>query len=140
MYYLKTEAAFDSAHFLKNYQGKCSNLHGHRWRVEVTVYSKELANDPQTDGMLIDFNDLKAYLKKETDFFDHCLIIEKDSLQPATKQALLLEHFRIEEVPFRPTAENFSKYFFERMKAGGFPVYEATVYETPNNCASYRKN
>lgn len=139
MYYLKTEAAFDSAHFLKNYQGKCKNLHGHRWRIVVTVCSEELAAARQTRGMLVDFGDLKAYLKKEADLFDHCLIVEKDSLNPGTKQALLEEEFRIEEVPFRPTAENFSRYFYERMKEGGFPVYEATVYETPNNCASYRE-
>ena len=37
MYYLKTEAAFDSAHFLKDYQGKCKNLHGHRWRVIISI-------------------------------------------------------------------------------------------------------
>ena len=56
---------------------------------------------------------------------DQCLIIEKDSLKPKTKQALLEENFHIEEVPFRPTAENFSRYFFERLKQAGFPVYEA---------------
>ena len=122
MYYLKTEAAFDSAHFLKDYQGKCKNLHGHRWRVIITICSNALKKDKQTHGMLVDFGDLK------------------DSLKPKTKQALLEENFHIEEVPFRPTAENFSRYFFERLKQAGFPVYEATVYETPNNCASYREN
>ncbi len=140
MYYLKTEAAFDSAHFLKDYQGKCKNLHGHRWRVIITICSNALKKDKQTHGMLVDFGDLKDSLKKETDTLDHCLIIEKDSLKPKTKQALLEENFHIEEVPFRPTAENFSRYFFERLKQAGFPVYEATVYETPNNCASYREN
>lgn len=140
MYYLKTEAAFDSAHFLKGYQGKCSNLHGHRWRVVISIASEKLATEEQTRGMLVDFGDLKAYLKKEADFFDHSLIIEQDSLQPETKTALLSEGFCIREVPFRPTAENFSRYFFERMEGQGFPVYEAMVYETPNNCAFYRKN
>lgn len=140
MYYLKTEAAFDSAHFLKDYQGKCRNLHGHRWRIIITVCSDTLAKDNQTCGMLVDFGDLKDSLRKETAIFDHCLIIEKDSLKSETKKALLEEDFRIEEVPFRPTAENFSRYFFERMKHAGFPVYEATVYETPNNCASYRES
>ena len=37
MYRLETNASFDSAHFLKGYQGKCSNIHGHRWKVEVAV-------------------------------------------------------------------------------------------------------
>lgn len=140
MYYLKTEASFDSAHFLKDYQGKCKNLHGHRWRIVVTICSDTLSENKQTYGMLVDFGDLKTYLKKEADIFDHCLIIEKDSLKPETKKALLEENFRIQEVPFRPTAENFSRYFFERVKHAGFPIYEATVYETPNNCAFYREN
>ena len=47
MYTIKTEASFDSAHFLKGYQGKCSNLHGHRWRVVVEVQSEELKEDEQ---------------------------------------------------------------------------------------------
>ncbi len=140
MYYLKTETAFDSAHFLKNYPGKCSNLHGHRWRVVVSIASGQLATDEQNGGMLVDFSDLKASLKKEADFFDHSLIIEQDSLKPETKNALLSEGFCIREVPFRPTAENFSRYFFEQMQKQGFPVYEAIVYETPNNCAFYREN
>ena len=41
------------------------------------------------------------------------------------------------EVPFRPTAEHFAEYFYQRMTACGYTVAEATVYETPNNCASY---
>ena len=45
MYYLKTESSFDSAHFLKGYDGKCRNLHGHRWRVVV-----EIAADQLKDG------------------------------------------------------------------------------------------
>lgn len=42
MYTLQTSASFDSAHFLKGYEGKCSNIHGHRWTVEVTVASEEV--------------------------------------------------------------------------------------------------
>ena len=41
MYYLKTESSFDSAHFLKGYNGKCRNLHGHRWRVVVEIAAVE---------------------------------------------------------------------------------------------------
>lgn len=42
MYYLKTENSFDSAHFLKGYDGKCRNLHGHRWRVVVEIAADQL--------------------------------------------------------------------------------------------------
>ena len=42
MYQLKTEADFDSAHFLSGYTGKCSNIHGHRWHVEIEIESRKL--------------------------------------------------------------------------------------------------
>jgi len=59
MYYLKTESSFDSAHFLKGYNGKCRNLHGHRWRVVVEIAADQLKDEGQTRGMLVDFSDLK---------------------------------------------------------------------------------
>ena len=64
MYYLKTSAAFDSAHFLSGYNGKCANIHGHRWTVEVKINGEELQNDGEKRGMLIDFSDLKKAVKK----------------------------------------------------------------------------
>ena len=47
MYQLTTEHSFDSAHFLAGYDGKCGNLHGHRWRVLLTVQSETLREDQQ---------------------------------------------------------------------------------------------
>ena len=64
MYYLKTEQCFDSAHFLHGYHGKCANIHGHRWKIVATIKSKELLNNQQNNGMIIDFKDLKNDLKK----------------------------------------------------------------------------
>ncbi len=59
MYILRTEGHFDSAHFLANYEGKCRNIHGHRWVVDVEVKSESLQAGGQLDGMIIDFGDLK---------------------------------------------------------------------------------
>lgn len=59
MYTVRTEECFDSAHFLAGYDGKCKNIHGHRWRVVLEV-SKENLDD---GGMVIDFTDLKHELK-----------------------------------------------------------------------------
>ena len=140
MYYLKSEQSFDSAHFLKDYDGKCQNLHGHRWRVIVQIKGENLSDDKQTRGMLVDFGNLKSALKEVCDCFDHCLIYEKNSLKPATLEAFAAENFRTIEVPFRPTAENFAKYFFLKLKEKGFAVHRATVYETPNNCAAYEED
>ena len=137
MYILKTEHSFDSAHFLWGYEGKCSNIHGHRWRVVLEVKTMELENDRQLKGMHVDFATLKEDLKKEVDILDHCLIIEKGSLKEKTYEALSDEGFKIINMEFRPTAENFSKYFYDKMTEYGYDVKCVTVYETPANSASY---
>ena len=82
----------------------------------------------------------KGKHKTETDFFDHTFIYEEGTLKETTVAALKDEDFLMRTVPFRPTAENFSKYFFEKFKDYGFDVAEVTVYETPNNCASYSED
>lgn len=140
MYCLRTEHSFDSAHFLAGYEGKCSNIHGHRWRVVIEVKSLTLQTGQQLNGMLVDFSQLKKDMKDEIDFLDHTLIIEKNSLKPKTLDALAEEGFPVVEMNFRPTAENFSKYFFDKMEGKGYQVKSATVYETPNNCASYEED
>lgn len=140
MYYLTAEASFDGAHFLAGYEGKCSNLHGHRWRVILKIKTDSLQSEGQQRGMVVDFGDVKAALKKETEYFDHTFIYEEGSLKEATVAALKSEDFLMRVVPFRPTAENFSKYFYEKFAGYGFNVAEVTVYETPNNCASYTED
>lgn len=137
MYILKTEKSFDSAHFLAGYEGKCRNIHGHRWSVEIEVKSEELVKDGQLRGMCVDFSTLKDQLEQETDFFDHALIIEKGALMDKTMEMLKEEKFNLKVVDFRPTAENFARYFYERFKVMGYQVNKATVYETPSNCAIY---
>ncbi len=137
MYYLKTEESFDSAHFLKNYNGKCKNIHGHRWRVIARLASDELKSTGEDEGMLVDFSELKTALSNICDEMDHCFIFEAGSLREETVKAFELEDFKMYEVPFRPTAENFSRYFFERLKEDGYCVDLVEVYETPNNYAAY---
>lgn len=138
MYILKTEYDFDSAHFLKGYDGKCSNIHGHRWKVVVNVGSETLEQEGNIRGMVVDFSKLKSDLKEMADRLDHKLIIETGSLRPKTLEVLEEEGFAIVSLPIRPTAENFAKYFYDLMTAKGYHVVETMVYETPNNYASYR--
>lgn len=137
MYGLKIEHSFDSAHFLKGYKGKCANIHGHRWKVEVFIKKDQLKEEGMQRGMIVDFKDLKKDVKGMLDFYDHSLIIEKDTLKPSTKQCLADEDFRMIEVDFRPTAECFSKFFYDEVKRMGYDVEKVVVYETPNNCAIY---
>ncbi|MDE7290346.1 MAG: 6-carboxytetrahydropterin synthase, partial [Oscillospiraceae bacterium] len=64
-------------------------------------------------------------------------IYEKGSLKSATIAALYEENFRLIEVDFRPTAENFAEYFYNRLSELGYTVSSVTVYETPNNSATF---
>ena len=135
MYGLKTSAAFDSAHFLAGYNGKCANIHGHRWTIEAEVRSETLTEEGEKRGMVIDFGDLKKAVRGLADSFDHTLIYETGSLREKTLEALNEEGFKLTEVPFRPTAENFARCFFDELTGMGLPVSRVTVYETPDNCA-----
>ena len=137
MYILKVEHSFDSAHFLAGYDGKCSNIHGHRWKVEIEVQSDRLIDDGQLEGMVIDFSDIKKDVKEMVNYYDHAFIIQEGTMRKETLNCLLEDSFRIIIVKFRPTAENFAAYFFNCIKEKGYEVKRATVYETPTNSAIY---
>ncbi|QUH24532.1 6-carboxytetrahydropterin synthase QueD [Serpentinicella alkaliphila] len=140
MFILKTEHHFDSAHFLHNYEGKCSNIHGHRWNVVIEVQSEALVAGGQLDGMVVDFGDLKRDVKEMVDYFDHALIIQSGTMREETLLCLKEDGFTIIEVDFRPTAENFSLFFYNSMKDKGYNVKRSTVYETPTNSATYEES
>lgn len=139
MYFLTAEAAFDSAHFLYGHEGKCANLHGHRWRVIAKIAGEFLQENMEKAGMLVDFSDLKQEVRTLADGLDHRLLIEKGTLLLATMDALESEGFEVISLPFRPTAENLAKYLFDSLKSLGFPMHSMSVYETPDNCAIYEE-
>ena len=139
MFVLTTEHSFDSAHFLKGYSGKCSNIHGHRWRVVAKVYSDNLVEIGEERGMVVDFKTLKRDFKAIIDGYDHALIVEKKSLKSETLNAMKEEGFNIIEVPFRPTAEEISRHFYHELEGKGYKVKNMTVYETPTNSAIYER-
>ena len=139
MYGLKTEAAFDSAHFLADYYGKCENLHGHHWRVVVELAQEELQTEGTMRDMVLDFGVFKKAVRALAEELDHTFLVEEGSLKPATIEALEGEGFTLTILPFRTTAENLARYFFDRLEADGFPVAQVEVDETPNNRAFYRK-
>ena len=120
---LQSEASFDAAHFLKGYDGKCKNIHGHRWRIVVRISGDSLIASGPKKGMLIDFGDLKSALTTLADRFDHALLVEEGTLKEKTMEALREEDFR--------------RYFFQQLTEMGLTPQEVAVYETPNNCAVY---
>ena len=137
MYQLTCEHSMDAAHFLADHKGKCRNIHGHRWRVLITIKGDQLKESGCDRGMIVDFAQLKDDVRELVNFYDHSLIVEKNSLKKETLKLLISEGFCVHQVCFRPTAEKFAEYFYHEIEKKGYCVKEAMVYETPNNCATY---
>ena len=121
MYELTVRSAFEAAHFIDGYNGKCSRLHGHNWTIEAVVRGEKL----DALGMLIDFKILKAELNKVLADFDHRFLNE-------------LETFAEEN----PTAENLARKIFRQLAAneifsGSTKLYAVKVFESPNSCVTY---
>lgn len=138
MYCLQTETCFDSAHFLTDYFGKCENLHGHRWRVVVTIGQEDLQTEGTMRDMVLDFGVFKRAVRALGDQLDHTFLVEEGSLKPETIAALEAEGFSLTVLPFRTTAENLARWFHDRLTERGLPVIEVECDETPNNRAFYR--
>src|SRR3989339_766673 len=72
MYELNVEDEFASAHYLRGYKGKCERVHGHNYRVMITVKAKKL----NKIGLAVDFSEIKVELKKNMEILDHRLLDE----------------------------------------------------------------
>ena len=88
-------------------------------------------------GMVLDFGVFKRAVKEVADELDHTFLVEEGSLRPATVAALREEGFTLSVLPFRTTAENLARWFFDRLAERGLPVSQVEVDETPNNRAFY---
>ena len=135
IYQLKTDAHFDAAHFLTDYHGKCENLHGHRWNVEVGIAVEELQTSGTEKDMVCDFSKFKRIVRETVDEFDHTFLVEKGSLSEETIRCLEGEGFTLTFLPYRTTAENLAKDIFNRLSNQNLPVSFVEVRETPNNRA-----
>jgi len=119
MYELIVESEFSAAHRLRGYDGQCEKLHGHNWRVEMTVAADRL-NDL---GMAMDFKDVKRILNEVVAGFDHVFLND-------------LPEFGTQN----PTTENCARTIFERCgehMPEGLRVREVTVWESPRCRARY---
>lgn len=131
---LTKEFAFEMAHALTGYDGKCSNLHGHNYRLFVTVEGEPIA-DPNSaqKGMVVDFGELKRIVEQTiVEPFDHALVISADSpfnTGLPTKTMV---------VDFQPTSENLLMHFAQLLE-GKLPanakLYSMKLYETETSCA-----
>lgn len=142
MFKVKSQIEFDMAHYLSGYNGKCSNLHGHRYKLIVSIKSETLHQEGQLRGMLDDFGNIKEKLKEIEDLFDHKLVIEsnEEGLLLAEKLKELPNYFDVLLVPYRPTAEEMSRDIFHKLKAMGLDVCEVELFETPTNSCTYTED
>lgn len=138
MFKIKCQTEFDMAHYLSGYNGKCSNIHGHRYTLIATFASKTVHENGHLRGMVEDFTTIKAVLKKISDDFDHKLIIEDNDEGHKIKEQLTNHDVVI--VNYRPTAEMMSKDIFERLKKENLPIYKVELFETPNNSCIYNED
>ncbi len=118
MYSVRIEDSFAAAHFLARYHGKCEKLHGHNYRVRITARGAGL----DEGGMLVDFGDLKAALRRVTAELDH---------------SSLNDHLAFSDGC--PSAERIARFIFERMsrEVPGAGLALVEVFETERNRATY---
>lgn len=151
-YLLEGEVSFDSSHYLREHKGKCRNLHGHRWRICYGIKSDKLISKGSSEGMIIDFSDMKYIVNEYFETYDHALIVTKDNDGFSKEEERFIKscrdmNFKMVEIPCRSTAENMSRIFFYELgdmlskKIGNknIIVDYITVYETPSNAATYRE-
>jgi 6-pyruvoyltetrahydropterin/6-carboxytetrahydropterin synthase len=122
MFEVSVEQTFAAGHALRNYKGGCEDVHGHNFRVRVTVAGEQL----DSTGLLLDFLELKSLIDGVVAYLDHKFI---NDLPPFDK--------------INPSAENLAKYFYDRVSVGmknDVPVRisEVCVWETDTSSAVYR--
>lgn len=117
MIYLSKEFHFHAAHFLEDHPGKCKHLHGHTYKLEVTLRGEI----EKSTGMLVDFGNIKKTVKE--------LIIDK------------VDHSYLNDVfDFIPTAENLSKHFYEVLKESLCEnLYSVRIWETETSSTMWKE-
>jgi len=118
---ISVDYSFAAGHALRGYKGKCENVHGHNYKVRVTVAGEQL----NSIGLLMDFIDLRSALKALAEQLDHRFM---NDIPPFDK--------------LNPSAENLAKYFCDELEAQvqkqGLHMQSVTVWETDTTSATYR--
>jgi 6-pyruvoyltetrahydropterin/6-carboxytetrahydropterin synthase len=125
MFEVTVEQTFAAGHALREYKGKCENVHGHNYKVQITVEGERL----NRIGLLVDFVELKRVVREVVDRLDHQFI---NDLEPFTV--------------INPSAENMAKYFYDEVSRkldtdnGGTPtrISQIKIWETDTSIAVYR--
>ncbi len=123
MYAIKVQSRFSAAHSLRGYRGRCEELHGHNWKVEVEISSEQLNNI----SMVCDFKEIEKKLER---------VLQK------------LDHTYLNKLPFfkrnNPTSEKIAEFIFSELKklikAKGLILKRVCVWETEDSCATFAED
>lgn len=127
------EVTFDAAHRLSFHKGKCYNLHGHTYKLKLTLVDDSFDSE---DNMVRDFYEIKQALSKIVEEYDHTTMLYGGELKNEKLiDTLLSLGMRVIVFPFEPTVENMAKHFAKTFKDMGLPVLKVTMYETPTSYA-----
>lgn len=134
---------FDMAHALFGYDGPCKNIHGHTYKLSVTLIGTQIQDDENPkNGMVIDFTDFKRIIKTYViDVFDHTLVLKSDT--PHHKIDGLIENFeRVIFSPYQPSCENLLLDMVERIEKHlpiNVELHNVRLEETPTSYAEWFK-
>jgi 6-pyruvoyltetrahydropterin/6-carboxytetrahydropterin synthase len=124
MFEVTVEETFAAGHALRNYRGKCEKVHGHNYRVQVTLEGEQL----DQAGLLVDFVEIKRLLHEIVERLDHCFLNDVPPFDA-----------------LNPSAENMARYFSEQLSQAvaaarwtGVRVARVKLWETDTAWASYR--
>ncbi|MFB9121219.1 6-carboxytetrahydropterin synthase QueD [Bergeyella porcorum] len=129
---------FETAHVLYNYDGKCKNMHGHSYKLFVTVKGTPI-NDVEhpKNGMVVDFGDIKKIVKEEiVDVWDHAVLINAVSPHKALGEDLEQKGHKVIYCNFQPTCENMLYEIARKIQSqltGGVQLAYLKLHETENS-------
>ena len=134
--------SFETGHALYGYDGKCKNVHGHSYKLSVTVIGTPITDSNNVKfGMVIDFGDLKKIVKSEiVDKFDHATVFNKNTPHVELAKELENRDHNVILVEYQPTSENMVIDFAEKIKKnlpGHIQLHSLKLQETDSSFAEW---
>lgn len=136
---------FETGHALYGYDGKCKNVHGHSYKLSVTVIGSPIDDyNHVKNGMVIDFGDLKKIVKSEiVDVFDHATVFNKNTPHLELAHHLKNEGHHVILVDYQPTSENMVIDFANKIEKNlpdNIKLYSLRLQETETSFAEWYKS
>jgi len=134
--------SFETGHALYGYDGKCKNVHGHSYKLSVTVIGTPISDSSNVKyGMVIDFSDLKKIVKEEiVDQFDHATVFNKNTPHVELAEELKTRGHHVILVDYQPTSENmvvdFAKKIQDRLP-NAIQLHSLKLQETESSFAEW---